>query len=504
MDARRSRELFDNQHKPIGQTPDTNKHTDTFKLRIDATNATTIYSSAVFSRTENDNTDNEYKTNTYYLSLNNRIIPRLNLKAFIKYYTLNNDDIAINLANYTTDTTVLFPVDPINGSQPVSFWNYERLSILSRNVTETGVNFGYSLGAGYHLTGGYTYKVEDRDNRFYKDFYSPSLLDHVYLSDEKTQYHIFDLGLSGRPLKDVSARLDYRFQYVNDPFMYYHGLGYTTSWIDIYPNDGVDMAHQNTPFYQIFRSVDGPVPQYTAARTASGSNMPEDQHRIKATATWMTNDWLSFQINGMYLKETNDVESDWSNKTWNAGINFHILVTRKLSVTVGYDYQKNSYTTTYSTPTYIGCFSESMSGQIASRYADVNNDIKMNMLYLFSTYKPIQKLKLFGDVIVTWSKVDLSVPNFGPNQTYTYFPNVGFPYSYSLMRNYLDYTGSDALAELDYRTIDVIVGGEVEVMKGLALNLNAGYRKFDDKKAYMDSDLDGEMYMLNSALIYRF
>jgi len=503
-DARRSRELYDNQHAAIGDMPDTNKHTDTFKLRIDAPNATTIYSSAVFSRTENDSRDNEYKTNTYYLSLNNRMIPKLNLKAFVKYYTLDNDDIAINLANYANDKTVLFTADPINGSQPVTFWDYERLSTLSRNVTETGLNFGYGLRHGYHLTGGYTYKIEDRDNRFFKDFYSPKLIDHVYLEDEKTQYHILDLGLSGRPIKTVNARIDYRFQHVEDPFMYYHGLGYTTTWIDLYPNDGVDMASQNTPFYQIFRSIDGPAPQYTAGRTASGSNVAENQHRIKATATWMANDWLSFQVNGMYLNEKNDVESDWSNKTWNGGISSHILMSKKLSFSLGYDYQKSSYETKYSTPTYIGCFSESMSGQIASRYADVDNDIKVHMLYLSSTYKPIQKLKLYGDIIATWSKANLSVPDFGPNQVYVYFPNTGFPYSYSIMRNYLDYTGSDLLAELDYRTVDLVLGGEMELYRGVALNVNGGYRKLSDKKAYLGSDLDGEMYMINTALVYRF
>jgi len=327
---------------------------------------------------------------------------------------------------------------------------------------------------------------------------------HVYLEDEKTQYHILDLGLSGRPIKTVNARIDYRFQHVEDPFMYYHGLGYTTTWIDLYPNDGVDMASQNTPFYQIFRSIDGPAPQYTAGRTASGSNVAENQHRIKATATWMANDWLSFQVNGMYLNEKNDVESDWSNKTWNGGISSHILMSKKLSFSLGYDYQKSSYETKYSTPTYIGCFSESMSGQIASRYADVDNDIKVHMLYLSSTYKPIQKLKLYGDIIATWSKANLSVPDFGPNQVYVYFPNTGFPYSYSIMRNYLDYTGSDLLAELDYRTVDLVLGGEMELYRGVALNVNGGYRKLSDKKAYLGSDLDGEMFMINTALVYRF
>lgn len=505
-DARRSRELYDGQHAVIGQSPDSIKTTDTFKLRVDGPYATTFYGSYVLTKTENDTSDyeNEYKTNTYYVSLSNRIVPHLNAKAYVKHYKLDNDDINIDLAGYANDSLVLFTADQANGSQSPGFWNYERLSAMSRDITETGLDLGYNLGSGYHLSAGYTYKLEDRENKYYKDFYQQSLMDLVYLEDEQTDYHIFDLGLSARPITNVNARVDYRFQHTDNPFMFHNGLGYTEEWIDLYPNDGVNMASQNTPFYQIFRSVEGQVGTYSAGRTTDGSNMPENQHRIKGSATWVATDWLSIQAQGQYLYEENDTDSNWENNSWNAGISAHIMASQKLSFTVGYDYQQAGYTTTYSTPTYIGCFSESMSGQIASRYADVDYDVDAQILYLSSTYLPTKTIKVYGDIMAMWAKSDISVPDFGPNQTYTYYPNVGFPYSYSVMRNYLDYTGSDGYSELDYSSIEIALGTEIELYKGIGLNVNGAYRWFEDKEAYLGSDLDGEAYMINTAITYKF
>ena len=92
-----SRELFEGEHAPIGSTPESEKTTDTVKLRYDAPLQTTLYGSYVSSSAQNNDTDLDYDMDTAYFSINNRAIRGLNLKAYIKNYRLDNDDYTTTL-----------------------------------------------------------------------------------------------------------------------------------------------------------------------------------------------------------------------------------------------------------------------------------------------------------------------------------------------------------------------------------------------------------------------
>ena len=390
-----SRELFENEWQEIGITADIEKQTDTVKLRYDAPAATTLYGSYVSAETKNNYTDLEYDSDTLFFSVSNRSIAGLRLKAYAKQYEIDSDDLYVDMSTYSNNATITLGtlVD-----EPVSYFNYTRPSSASRNVVEAGLDASYVMGASTMLTGAYTYKIVDRDNDSFKEYDNSALLDEAYLEDEETTYNTIELGISSRPISSVSLRAKYTFEHADSPFSYSNGLGYNDlyvdGWTQLFADDPnpLDMT-ANSPFYQVLRSWN---------RTTSGSNVAENHHQLKASATWTPNDIFSLSVNGRYTFEENDeAYNDWENNSWNAGVSFFLMPSAKLTFSAGYDYQYGQTTSKYSTPLYVGCFSESMGEQIASVYDDVDYDTEAHVLYLSATYQATDKLSLSGDLTLT-------------------------------------------------------------------------------------------------------
>ncbi len=347
----RSRILYDNAYAKYGEVPDVDKDTDVFKLKLDLPMRATLYGSYVSSRVENNYTDNDYDTDVYYAKLTARIIPRtLTASVYFKYYDIDNEDVKVDLNDYNivVDPTIDNSVKgPGYGGLPIDYWNYERKSALSRDVTEVGFDFTYLIARGYTLRGSYTYKRVNRDNDEFKDYYNDELKDEEYLDDETTTYHIFKLALSARPFKGLNGRISYEYQRANDPFEYKGAMCFDT-WYNIGGPQNPDPSNLPvpTPYYLIFRSW---------ARNADASNVPEDHHKIKISATWTPKNWLSVNAYGSYTYEDNDdADNEWENNSWQAGISFWLMPMEKLYVTFGYDYQRSDYEAWYCIDLFAG------------------------------------------------------------------------------------------------------------------------------------------------------
>ncbi|WP_316346875.1 GSU2204 family CXXCH-containing (seleno)protein [Desulfuromonas acetoxidans] len=505
--------LFENESQEIGITADIEKKMDTVKLRYDAAGATTLYGSYVSADTKNNYNDLEYDSDTLFFSASNRSIAGLRLKAYAKQYEIDSDDLYVDMTSYTADTEIVFGADTI----PVSDFNYNRPSSASRDVFETGLDASYVLGAGTMLTGAYTYKVVDRDNGNYKE-YDSSLRDEAYLDDEETTYNTFELGISSRPMSSVNLRAKYTYEHADTPFSFSNGLGYNDlnqyGWTQLMDSDPdpLDMT-TNSPFYEVLRSWN---------RTTSGSNVAENHHQFKASGTWTPNDIFSLSVNGQYTFEENDeAYNDWENNSWNAGVSIFMMPTEKLTFSAGYDYQYGKTTSKYATALYVGCFSESMGEQIASVYDNVDYDTTAQVLYLSTTYQATNKLTLSGDLTLTKAEASADNPNFGDNIYYenyvdyvlsgmseedylAYLDANDLPYTQTIMMSYLDYSGSDDYSDLDYETLDLTLGAEYRFNSALTLAVSGFYRWVEDGEAYLGDDYDGELYLVNTSVSYRF
>lgn len=511
-----SRELFENEWQEIGITADIEKQMDTVKVRYDAPAATTFYGSYVSADTKNNYSDLEYDSDTLFFSVSNRSIAGLRLKAFAKQYEIDSDDLYVDMTSYSNNSGITLGslVD-----EPVSYFNYTRPSSASRNVLETGIDASYILGASTMLTGAYTYKIVDRDNDTFKEYDNSALLDEDYLEDEETTYNTIELGLSSRPMSSVNLRAKYTYEHADSPFSFSNGLGYDdlylNGWTQLLEESGSDALDMsvNSPFYQVLRS---------GYRTTSGSNVAENHHQLKASATWTPNDIFSLSANGKYTFEDNgDAYNDWENNSWNAGVSIFLMPTQKLTFSAGYDYQYGKTTSKYATAVYVGCFSESMGEQIASVYDDVDYDTKAQVLYLSSTYQATEKLTLSGDLTLTKAEASADNPDFGDNIYYenyvdyylsgmsaedyvTYLEDNNLPYTQTIMTSYLDYSGSDDYSDLEYETLDFTLNAEYRFNPALSLSISGSYRWVDDNEAYLGDDYEGKLYLVNSAISYRF
>ena len=72
------------------------------------------------------------------------------------------------------------------------------------------------------------------------------------------------------------------------------------------------------------------------------------------------------------------------------------------------------------------------------------------------------------------------------------------------MISYLDYSGSDDYSDLEYETLDLTLNAEYQFSAALSFSIGGSYRWVDDGEAYLGDDYDGKLYLLNTALSYRF
>ncbi|HDS16401.1 MAG TPA: hypothetical protein ENN66_07300 [Proteobacteria bacterium] len=255
-----SRELFENDRQQIGVTADIKKKMDTVKVRYDSPVDTTIYGSYVRAKTENNYNNLDYQGDTLYFSVTNRSINGLHLQAHAKQYSIDSDDLYVDLTSLSNNAAITFTANGL-GTVPVSYFNYNRPSSLSRDVLEAGFNASYFFRSGYTLTGAYTHKIVDRDEDSFKEYDNSLLLDEKFLADEKTIYDTLKLSLSARPLSSLNLRLKYEYEHADKPFSYANGLGFN----DYYENgwtllqngiliENPDTMETNTAFYQILRS----------------------------------------------------------------------------------------------------------------------------------------------------------------------------------------------------------------------------------------------------------
>ncbi len=336
-DSQYDYEKFFKEHKfeptnveklPYAEIPDIDKQTDKLKVRLELPYRTTLFGYFVYSNTENSYTDKDYDTTVYGVRLTTRPMKNLTVSLRTKYYTIDNDDVYVNLAKYSNDSAF----DPIYqkwGAKDASYFNYERKSNLDRDVWESGIDLKYSFSK-YYVRVGYKYTYIDRDHKTWKDYVHngevKGLMDEEFLKDDTTKIHDFKLTFGGHPFNSLNFRLTYKYQHQQDPFMNHNGVGFADNVV--LPKPG------GVPYYRIFRNY------YRNGH--DGTNVPSDTHLVKLTADWTPISKVVASVNLSYKYQEND-DADWDVDTYVAGVNFLIMPFEKLTVNLGANYEYDTY-----------------------------------------------------------------------------------------------------------------------------------------------------------------
>ena len=322
-----SRLLYNGERGPYAEVPDVRKDTDKVKVRVDLPYYSTLYGSYVSSDVENNYTNKDYGIDAYAgrfttTLLNNALT--VSLKG--RYYSIDNDDVYVDVGAMSNDTTISSPSTGY-GMSP-SYFNYTRKSDLNRDVTELGIDFRYKLAKHYTLRGGYEYQRINRDHKKWKDYDNPDLKDEEFLDDEDTTINRVKLSLLGRPFRTVNFRLTYKYEHQDDEFENHNGI--CLEHRDLPKPGGV-------PYYEVFRN------QY---RRKDASNVPQDTHDVKLVTTWTPSGRYSTTLNLQYKYQDND-DSDWEGETYLAGINFWLSPLNNLVFNLGANYEYDTYETRF-------------------------------------------------------------------------------------------------------------------------------------------------------------
>jgi len=296
--------------------PDSEKDTHLIKVHADLPWETTVYGSFVASTIEDDYNNLDMDQKVYNLRLTKDFMKRrLTVSARFRYINIDSDDANVVVNEHFN------PNDPAYHAS--DNFDFVRKSAVDRDQTTINLDAAYRLNRCTTIRAGYECDKKDRDN-----------FAVTKSGDTETMAHTLKLAVNGRPSMKWKYRVAYTYKNIDDPFTNVGGSCQTVQ------NLGVG----TTAYYKVFNDDN---------RMSDRSTLPESSHEIKLTATYMPKTNMS--LNGLfqYQKEDND-HSNWDSDRYMAGVNFWFMPMKKLSFSLGYNYQYERYGSTICTDLFAG------------------------------------------------------------------------------------------------------------------------------------------------------
>ena len=296
--------------------PDSKKDTHVIKARADLPGETTAYGSFVCTTMEDDYNDLDVNQHVYNLRLTKDFMRRrLTLSGRFRYIDINSDDAHVTVNEHFAS------FDP--AYHPTDNFDFVRKSAIDRDQYTANLDAAYRLNRCTTIRLGYEFDDIDRDN-----------LAVTGSGETETKTHTFKAAVNGRPNTKWKYRVAYTYKHLSDPFTNARGSCQTIQ----------DLGVGTTPYYQVFDA---------AYRMNDRSVLPEDSHEIKLSATYMPKTTVS--INGLFqYQHQNNDHTDWDSDRYMAGINFWFMPMKKLSFSLGYNYEYDRYGSYVCTDLFAG------------------------------------------------------------------------------------------------------------------------------------------------------
>jgi hypothetical protein len=335
---------YKNQRLPFAKFPDSSKWAHTIKGSAYLSNYRTgVYGGATISHLKNKDTDLTSNQKVYFLNLSNSLIPRLSVNFHVRW---------LDIANAAYYVDVIEPISIAGGNKGYTWYqhnaslpyksfnpDFKRISAMSREELEAGVNLSYLLTKGVSLRGSYTWKQIDRDNDYYT------------LTGDKEQRHTVKLGLNARymtPLinRPTTTRISYKYEAISHPFGNPKGafVGIVTP-----PTVVFGTPWNATQYWQL-----------QEMRNVALTNRPKRVNDIRFDNTIMLSDRSSLTLFYKYTKEKND-SVGWENwkhepsiTLWYAPNIASLGLPGTLDITLSYMYRRSKTHTLFNLPLYDG------------------------------------------------------------------------------------------------------------------------------------------------------
>jgi hypothetical protein len=306
----KDRLLFDEADGDVAfsKTPDSEKDTHTLKARYDMSNDTVISAGYIKADIESSKQDDEgileLSTNTLeteYDSYSMRASTRFDNLRLTGYGRREEIEASNN------ELTFFYG----NGTEvPITEERATYASEESREITTFGGNAVYRINRGTSVRLGYEFEEVDREIE--------ELVD--------TETHTVKASVRYRPSSKLSTRASYKYQDIDDQFMHPHG---NKGPID---EDFVFISKTTNLWYE---------PGFYSLREAEATNLPEEVHELKASATWSPGANYSVTAYTRYRMEENDLNfSTYEQDSFSPGFNVWWAPINNLNMTLAYNFNK--------------------------------------------------------------------------------------------------------------------------------------------------------------------
>ncbi len=386
----------------FARVPETKKHSDIVKLRLDLPYYTSITGMYVYSkttdtdRTEELDSDLDVDYNSVMVRLSSSPIKHLSFTAGFKYYDIDSDDAHVkDLGPAPNPPDSILPnpgshwgYDGYINADPNIDFSYERKSIADREVKEFDVALNYHFNTYFSLRLSYRLKDVDRDHKLqywenraaltdeYRNIAltnGDELTDPVPADYHLDEYdygdpliHTFDVALYFYPLANLNGWISFTYEHNDDPFEYPHAKGEKRMALQsaLSPNFCFDPSCEcpttcsptctppgcvcvhgasATQIGNASNYADFFVPQN---RIQEGTNQPSDKYEIKASINWSPTFNMSISPTFNYIHEDND-DTPYKSRQYNAGVSLWWAPLKKLNVTLAYNYYYEKTTTDF-------------------------------------------------------------------------------------------------------------------------------------------------------------
>ena len=307
-------------------TPDSEKETHMIKARYDASCGSSISAAYVKSEVESDKAG---EAGTY--TLNTDSLTTEFESFFLKGATkIGGLRLSLRGGTYEIEGPDYYADFPQRDTIAVDIHNYDnpqhRESAESREVTELGIDGVYSLAKGTTLRLGYEYEEIER----------------VEAELGETETHTFKVAVKSRLSKQLSGRLSYQYQDIDDPFSGSHvGIAQVTGATDpLYPG----LAWFLKEDYQFIdgNPLSGAIYYWNSVypgRELESGMSPDAVHEAKVSATWTPAANMAATVFARVRMEEND-HIQYQQDTYVPGVSFYIAPSNNVNLTMAYTFNK--------------------------------------------------------------------------------------------------------------------------------------------------------------------
>ncbi|MBW2186952.1 MAG: MtrB/PioB family outer membrane beta-barrel protein [Deltaproteobacteria bacterium] len=309
------------QEDEFGRTPDSEKESHLLKARIDLPNNTSItgsYVKADIESSKNDTQDgyvllegNELQTEyeSFALKLATKFGKNISLSLRGRLYEIEADNNVIYIADRDGQTL------PFDSEQ-------DFVSAEEREVTEFGTDVVIRLAKATTLRLGYEYEEIEREE-----------------GEElgETETHTFKAALKARVSSELSGRISYQYQDIDDSFHGAHvGIAQVTGTSDGFDsglmffdtNDYNGGDPTNKTWYW-----DAVYPN----RELTSTNQADEVHEAKFSSTWSPSANMAATVFMRFRYEEND-DVEYEQTTFVPGASFWYAPSDKLNLTMSYTF----------------------------------------------------------------------------------------------------------------------------------------------------------------------